>query len=114
MPQNTQVCSQCFQGITNPICEVCHTKQLAIWMNDYGFPPRTIQKVVKEIRRQTPTQDYENFCILCNTENVSICTFCFFFKVENILTKLDLPSEVVAHFLAVFNYKLYKQSQYTP
>ena len=106
---NKELCSNCYQGITNPICEKCKTKELAVWMNDYPINQKIIRYVIGKIRNSyaTPHENNEAFCILCCSELLTICTYCYFLKVEKILTELALPEETVEKFLETFNYKLY-------
>ena len=104
-----QLCTNCFQGVTNPICEKCHTKQLALWLNDSGFHHKTIRYIVSRIRKDLESEGTnESLCILCSRDLISLCTFCYFFKVDEVLRELDLPGEMIEEFLETFNYKLYK------
>lgn len=108
MVSSQQVCSECYQGVTNPICEKCHTRQLALWLNDYEVDPKLISHIIRRIRQSYSLEEVNEMpCIICDTELVSICTYCYFFKVERVLRSLNLPDEMVEHFLQIFNYKLY-------
>jgi hypothetical protein len=103
-----QVCASCFQGITNPVCEKCYTKQLALWLNDYASDANSTEKIVGKIRLNFSHKSDETVCINCQKENVSICTYCYFFKIESLLRNSNLPEEIMESFLEVFNYPLYK------
>jgi len=104
----SQVCANCYQGVTNPVCEKCHTKQLALWLDDHEVDPKLISHIIRRIRKIPALENPEYMpCIICNIEAVSLCTYCYFFKVEKILRSLNLPEEMIDHFLQIFNYKLY-------
>lgn len=108
MVRNQQVCVSCYQGISNPICEKCHTKQLAVWLNDYDANPKIITNIIRRMRKSFSIEKANDaLCIICGTELVSICTYCYFFKVDKVLQTLNLPEETIENFLEIFNYKLY-------
>ena len=108
MSADNQVCINCYQGITNPICEKCHTKQLALWLTDHEVDPRIILHIVRRLRKGFSLEGLNEMpCIFCNTELVSTCTYCYFFKVERILRSLNLSEEMIEYFLQIFNYELY-------
>lgn len=103
-----QVCSSCFQGVSNPVCEKCYTKQLAFWLKDYAPNNQALNKIVKKIKSDFSYDQTDTACINCEQEKVSICTYCYFFKIERILRNSKLPEEIMDSFLEVFNYPLYK------
>jgi hypothetical protein len=109
------VCTHCSEKITNPICEKCYTRQLALWLNDTQMNPAISSKIIKKIRQNLSDETLNDIpCIICNTESVSTCTYCYFFKVENILKNLNLPEEFIEDYKTIFNYKLYKAFYSTP
>ena len=108
MESKREVCVNCYQGITNPICEKCRTKQLAIWLNDAEIDPSTTTKIIRKIRENLSfNYNNESLCILCGSELITICTYCYFFKVDRILRSLNLTDETIEEFLQLFNYRLY-------
>ena len=108
MIRDIQTCLDCSKGITNQICERCYTRQLALWMNDHGVDFEVINYITEEIKAKFPKENLnDSICILCRKKTVSICTCCYFFKIKRILDSLDLPEEMIEHFLQIFNYKLY-------
>ncbi len=106
---NTQeLCTQCYQGITNPVCTKCHTKQLALWLNDNCVNPKIIFYIIRKIKKDfVPNCKNRELCILCNKEILSLCTYCYFFKIENALNSLNFAESSIEKFLEIFNYNLF-------
>jgi hypothetical protein len=79
-------------------------------MSDHDVDKAIIDSITSKIRERYPGENLNNMpCIICGTETVSTCTYCFFFKIENILMSLNIPEEMIMHFLQIFNYKLYHE-----
>ena len=111
MNSKKEVCIICSQAITNPVCEKCHTKQLSLWINDQNIPPHAAQRIVGNVKKKFSIEPQNNsFCIICSQEIVSVCTYCFFFKVESVLRDAGLQEESLEEFLQTFNYELYEEN----
>ena len=110
MESKSKVCTECYQGISNPICEQCYTKQLTIWLHSQGVDSMITSMISRAIRQRFPDEselETDDQCILCLIQTASLCTYCYFFKIERILRSLNLPEPMIDHFLEIFNYKLY-------
>jgi hypothetical protein len=106
---NQELCINCYQGITNPICGDCYTKQLAQWFNEIEDDSKLKSSIIKKIIAELPHDSSNDmFCIICAEKIVSLCTYCFFFNVEKILRESSLPPEKIEQFLTTFNYNLYQ------
>ena len=102
-----QVCIHCYHIAVNPICEKCYTKQIYFWLSYQEINPKITSNIIKNIKEKFSSENQcDMLCIICNTELVSTCTFCYFFKVENILRKLNLSEKIIDNFLEIFNYKI--------
>ncbi len=115
MQKDTEICMNCYRALTNPICESCYSNQIAVWLNDYSDVPKAFKNHI--VSKIIDSINYNGFsqttCLLCNEENLSICTYCFFFKVERILKDSNLSEHMTKKFQELFNYKLYK-GEYMP
>jgi len=101
------LCVQCYEPITNPVCEACHLKEVAIWLEDTGLDPITKSLVLAGVKKSLPKEAMnENTCILCGKNTLSTCSYCFFLVTSKVLAKLRIDEEIVDNFLETFNYTL--------
>lgn len=103
-------CIQCNQQITQHVCEKCFTQQLAKWLQEYQADPFITEHIITSLKN-----NHESFmidgtkCSLCHAEMLSICKYCFFFKVERILQSLPLSPEARRAFIHMLNIQLYSR-----
>jgi hypothetical protein len=45
-------------------------------------------------------------CVLCQKENITLCSYCFFLIVVRTLRELNFPENKIDNFLEVFNYRV--------
>lgn len=102
-------CNNCYNVITEPICNECYLKELKIWLEKCFLNELLIVSIIARAKQKFKEESInESICILCETENVSICTYCYFSKIHNILVSSNLPRELIDEFLEMFNYSLYR------
>jgi hypothetical protein len=107
------LCVQCYEPITNPVCEACHLKEVAIWLEDTGLDGITKSLVLAGIRHSIPEEAMnETNCILCGENTLSTCSYCFFLATARVLRKLNIREDLMESFLETFNYRL-GHSEYT-
>jgi len=103
------LCMECLQVVTNPICYSCFSKHISSWLEYEGaqsyIQARVFREINKIIRKESLNKDQ---CILCNNNFINMCSFCFYSKVERIMEKLDIPSQVIGDFEDLFIDKSYK------
>lgn len=98
-------CAVCLQPISNPVCERCYLKQIDAWLKQIHVTMMPRAFILNHIRKNTSFDTLSDVrCVLCGRENVSVCSYCFFDKVANILRGLNLSEEFIQTFHASFNY----------
>ena len=101
------LCVQCYESITNPICEECHLKEIKHWLEDRKLSGLTKSIIISAIKAAMPKESInENKCILCGNNTLSTCSYCFFLISARVLKELNLSRELVEEFLETFNYTL--------
>lgn len=99
-------CEICQQPITNPVCPECYLDELYAWMQSMKIRevPRNI--IIEILRRKLSGDTMnENRCILCGSENVGICTRCFFEITEQVLKELNFPRDAIESYDGIFSYQ---------
>jgi hypothetical protein len=102
------LCIDCYESITNPICVNCFIKQINHWLKDNRLNPETKKVLIYEIKKELNNinnREAETTCTVCHKNDVSICSYCFFLRVNKILTKLHMSKELKNQFLEIFNYR---------
>jgi hypothetical protein len=101
-------CFFCSREITNPICSKCNFGHLLLWVNEKPIDFADRMKIIKKIKKNLFVEtDNSLDCIICHNNEVAVCTFCFFRKVENILDGLNIPDEMINDFRLSFNFNIY-------
>lgn len=107
MMEEQNFCVQCYESITNPVCEKCHMEEVKIWLQDTGLDSMTKSVILTSIKSAMPIETMnENVCILCDKSTLSTCSYCFFLISARVLKELNLGKEIIEHFLESFNYRL--------
>lgn len=107
---NQGLCIDCHESISNPICLNCFLKQINHWLIDNKIKPKTKNNLIKEIEKAFFKEIYHNpenemECILCEREEVTVCSYCFFFKVIKILERFNIGKKQLNEFSEIFNYR---------
>ena len=101
------LCVQCYEPITNPVCEACHRKEVIVWLADTGLDLKTRTLILSEINKSLPREAMnENRCILCGKNTLSTCSYCFFFISARALKKAGVKKDLIKNFLEIFNYRI--------
>jgi len=98
-------CQVCLHPITNPICSDCYLKHIENWLVSQGMHSIERSIVLSKIRKMLP-EDGANphLCVSCLVEHLSLCSYCFFFKAQNILEELNFSEEFLETFEEIFSY----------
>ena len=99
-------CIVCYEPITNPICRKCYIKQIGAWIKDLGLNSMETKITLNQVKKDVPklTVPSSN-CILCQKENISLCSYCLFLKATHTLQKMNFPDNLINQFLEIFNYQ---------
>jgi len=101
------LCVNCYESITNPVCESCHMREVRMWLEDKNIDAIRKSVILAAIKRAMPDEAMnETTCILCGKNTLSTCSYCFFLITARILKELNLGKELVIDFLETFNYRL--------
>ena len=93
--------------ITNPVCTNCYLRQVNLWlkkMNITTIPRNIILSKIKQTTQYETTNS--ETCILCNKEEITLCSYCFFAMSTRVLMELNFPEEIIQVFDAEFSYKV--------
>ena len=90
MVKVTNLCTDCVQIITNPICPNCFSKHVLIWLRDKKisyYQMNSIKNLLNNLVKEAEETPSETKCILCDSRKVNICIYCFTNKARRILEK---------------------------
>jgi len=75
------------------------------WLSDsdYCVDKKLLAEAIK--KNLPPESRNETLCILCKTEPVNTCIYCYFSTLEQLITRLRFHKKVLQEFLLIFNYK---------
>jgi hypothetical protein len=66
MVSEQNLCVQCYDSITNPVCEECHMNHVAKWLEESPLSNKARTGLMNEIQASLPKEAMnENICILC-------------------------------------------------
>ena len=101
-----ETCQLCLEIVTNPICTKCYLRQINSWLKNMNITTMPRQIIIEKINHVT---DYESFntekCIICNLNEITLCSYCFFSISKRIFDELSFPDQITGVFEAMFNYK---------
>ena len=99
------LCSECNEGIFNPICPVCLAGEIQAWAGSNWFEKKVGNEIVKFANRvKNKFIDEGIECAICRSNQTSICPYCFTDRIYNFLNKLKVSKKVIKEFLTHFNY----------
>ena len=105
------LCFNCAQIMTNPICPECWSRHVLAWLNDKNLPEDKERKIKKEFKIliMYANETHSNTrCILCGKKQVSLCTYCFTNKATKILEKTTGP-EIIENFERDFDTQILRK-----
>lgn len=88
MTETNDLCDQCVQILTNPICPYCFTQHVLYWLRDKNLPNKKMLKIMRELAevvKDSQESHANTKCIMCGTGKVNLCTYCFTNKATRIL-----------------------------
>jgi hypothetical protein len=110
--EEKEKCIGCFHVITEPVCKDCYLRQFKMWLEDGVSNNRFTKDVVIDVKKSFGHEsNNESMCVLCGRENVSVCTYCYFSNVRNLLERSGMSEEILEGFLEMFNYYLYNDNE---
>jgi len=99
------LCTNCVQVITNPICPYCFSKQVLNWLRDKDVPSYRLSNIKRYLKaliieaEETPSNIR---CIICGSKRVNLCMHCFTNKASKIVER-NADNEVMNDFYEDFN-----------
>ena len=79
-------CTICLESITDPVCTYCYIKQVRMWFNDLKIDPIFKKFAINKIKNKLLFEGVSEIdCILCGSENVDVCFYCFGFMTVQVL-----------------------------
>jgi hypothetical protein len=104
------VCENCYEEISNPICIRCFTKQINHWLKESPLTLQERKKILLEIknhldRSMKDIPENQSKCSICGRDDVSLCSYCIFLKINDLIKKLKINNELKTNFLQIFNYR---------
>lgn len=102
-------CIMCSQQITNPICAKCNFHHFVLWLNDQSIPLKIRTSIIRKIKTRLFKENTNKLnCIICNENEVSICSYCFFKKIGHILEFSEgISSQNIEDFELSFGHEVY-------
>ena len=99
-------CLECNEAITNPLCPLCLTKQIDVWLSSYPSEIRKklIGNVKDYVEKANNIAGKSSGCIACNKPTGSLCPYCFTNHVFDELKRLKVSRVILKEFLQFFNY----------
>ena len=99
------VCSECADVITEPLCVSCFENQVFSWMREQEFYDDTYKEVefILDSARMLSLSDTK--CIICSQEMHNICNYCVMKEVVETIKKH--PSAMSIDPITIFNYHIY-------
>ena len=105
-PERFYECLECDEAVSNPLCPLCLTRQIDVWLSSY---PSEIRKQIlgnirEYVKKTNNIAGKSTRCIACGKATGSLCPYCFTNYVFNELKKLKVSRVILKEFLQFFNY----------
>lgn len=106
IPSSQCRCTRCYSPISNPVCMTCHLKEVRFFLEDKGVSKSLKFKILADIAYYLKCEPlHQDTCILCGTEKLSTCSYCFFLISARVIKNLMGSGELLDTFLEIFNYQ---------
>jgi len=106
---NQGICTECIEAISDPICLDCFLKQIKDWLIDEKIESKSKKILIKaikiEFKKYENNSEFKTICTICQEQKVSICSYCFFLKINKIFKKINLNRKKIKKFMEIFNYR---------
>lgn len=107
-----QLCPNCFEAITDPICNDCLSNHFEYWLGEVDKDATKKTKAMEKIKSLLAVNGLnEDKCIICNKKALNLCPHCFSVKVADTLRNLGFPTEVIENFEYLFSDKSYARQE---
>jgi len=106
----TDLCTNCVQIITNPICPLCLSNHILEWLRDKNIPKekfREIERLFIKLITKAEETPSDITCIICGCKKVNLCLHCFTLKAEIIIEE-NINSNITQEFEEDFNTILWR------
>jgi hypothetical protein len=101
--KNFNICSECFEAITNPICVDCIEKEVDCWLDQSSYSvKKAVKSEFKKLRQTTKDIGQTTPCVVCR-KNAEVCPFCLVEDLKNRLGRI-LPNKSFREFSMLFNF----------
>ena len=98
------LCSECNEGIFNPICPVCLAGEIQVWAGS-SLNAKTADQISTFAKKAgNKFFDEGADCAICRKNQAGLCPYCFTNRIYNFLNKLKVSKKVIEEFLTHFNY----------
>lgn len=105
--KDKEICSICNRITTNPVCVRCSTKHFIVWLNDYDIDIEKRLTLTRKIRNYFFFESLMSYeCLLCKSETMYVCSYCFFYEIVIIMKKLNFPEDMLKDFCIKFNHAI--------
>jgi hypothetical protein len=102
---NNNLCAECYEPITNPVCSTCYLKEVVSWLNDQDIKDKKKEIIYTTLNEYFLRENPNLYtCILCQTNKLSVCSYCFFLITLKTLKKMHIPKSKLGNFIHIFNY----------
>ncbi|MDP2924945.1 MAG: hypothetical protein Q8N99_01090 [Nanoarchaeota archaeon] len=106
----SNICINCFSKIENPVCIDCYLEQINFWLRDSDISKEHKKVIMCEIKKRNNNEIKDSLrenarCIICHREKPTLCSYCFFLKIDNTMRVLNETKKISGNFLDVFNYR---------
>src|SRR3989344_7454114 len=105
------LCTSCAQTISNPLCPRCFAHHVELWLRDKNLTNKQAAEVKRKLNKmiiESEETTSEIPCLICDREQVNLCTYCFTHNAELILSKIS--EEVLEEFEDDFHGELWKMA----
>ena len=109
---NQNLCPECFEPISNPICPSCLEREIESWLDSLGSDFKAVSKTIyselRKLKEKIEDIGQTTNCIICG-KNAEVCSFCFIEDIEKILRKHRVGRALISNFTSTFNYRNFGQ-----
>jgi len=104
---NKEICGQCAEPITNPLCHNCLGKEISQWLSFYPNLKRNLMPKIKKYVKEVDNSAINSLnCVSCKNKKAALCPYCFTEGILNLLKKNNVDKFVLGDFLTIFNFDM--------
>lgn len=92
-------CVICEDSITDPVCVNCYINQTITLLNHLNVNSITRNIIIHKLKATSKLDTLnETECILCKKGTVTVCRYCFSWRVTRVLRELRFPENLIVNF----------------